>query len=288
MSSARGSGGRKGGGAGGDGGEDGGRPPLKSYHRILSDEMSLADSEMERPAGAIAMSGLLAGLGIGISVFLIAVFGTIAPEGSSELLRRVLMGNAYAAGFLLVIFARADLFTEYTTIALLPVMVGRSTVRALGRLWGLVYGANIVGAIVVAYFLVALGSSHGGFEVAALAAAASDLTHTTAGASFLSALLAGWLMGLMSWLIVAARETVSQVIFVWVIGMAIGLGHLHHCITGTAEVVAGMAVSSAIGPGDAAGFLLTSTLGNAVGALIFATIIRYSVAHPREEDPGPR
>lgn len=257
--------------------------PLKSYDRILIQEIRLADQEMERPASAIAVSGLLAGLGIGISLFLIAVFGTVAPD-ASELTRRLLLGNAYAAGFLLVIFARADLFTEYTTIALLPVMVGRSSLRSLGRLWGIVWAANIVGAVVVAYLVVGLGHVHEGYELAPLTAAARDLTEPPLTSITASAVLAGWLMGLMSWLIVAARETVSQVIFVWLIGMVIGLGHLHHSITGTAEVVAGMAISPAIGLADVVRFLGATTLGNAVGALVFATLIRYSVAHPVERE----
>lgn len=254
------------------------RQPLKSYERILHDEIHLADEEMARPAKSIAFSGALAGLGIGISVFLIAVFGTIGPEGGSELTRRLLIGNAYAAGFLLVIFARTDLFTEYTTIALLPVMVGRSRIRSLARLWGIVYAANIFGAVLIAWFLVRLGSAHHGFDVAVLTIAARELTGASVGGMLLSAILAGWLMGLMSWVIVAARETVSQVIFVWIIGVTIGFGQLHHCVTGTAEVAAGMIASTEIGLTELSRFLLFSTLGNAVGALVFASLIRYGVA----------
>lgn len=256
-------------------------PALKSYDHILEQEVLLADAEMGRPTHAIAASGLLAGLGVGVSLFLVAALGTVAPEGTSELTIRLLAGNAYAAGFILVIFARADLFTEYTTIALLPVMLGHSSVRALARLWGIVWSANIVGAVVVAYVVVGLGSIHGGYEVDPLIDAARDLTDTGFGAMTASAVIAGWLMGLMSWLIVAARETVSQVIFIWVIGMIIGFGQLHHSITGTAEVVAGMAAGSGIGVTHVLGFLAASTLGNAIGAILFASLIRYGVAHPR-------
>lgn len=257
---------------------------LKSYDRILEQEIRLADAEMERPATAIAVSGLLAGLGIGISVFLVAVFGSIAPEGTSELGHRLLVGNAYAAGFLLVIFARADLFTEYTTIALLPVMLGHSTVRALARLWGIVWAANIVGAVVAGLAVVGLGSVYGAYEVRPLVDAAAELVEPGFGVITAGAVVAGLLMGHMSWLIVAARETVSQVIFVWVIGMIIGVGHLHHSITGTAEVVAGMASGKGIGLTDVLVFLTASTLGNAMGAVIFATLIRYSVAHTTRHD----
>lgn len=254
--------------------------PLKSYDRILEQEIRLADDEMERPASAIAISGLLAGLGVGISVFLVAVFGSIAPEGTSELGHRLLVGTAYAAGFVLVIFARADLFTEYTTIALLPVMLGHSTVRALARLWAIVWATNIVGAVAAGLAVVWLGSVYDAYDAAPLADAAAELIEPGFGVITASAIIAGLLMGHMSWLIVAARETVSQVIFVWVIGMIIGIGHLHHSITGTSEVVAGMAAGAQIGLTEILWFLAASTLGNAMGAVLFASLIRYSVAHP--------
>jgi formate-nitrite transporter family protein len=264
----------------GDHGPERDREPLKSYERILTEEIRLADAEMDRPASAIAVSGLLAGLGVGISVLLVAVFGTVTPEGTSELVHRILLGNAYAAGFLLVIFARADLFTEYTTIALLPVMLGHSTVRSLARLWGIVWAANIVGATVAGAAVAGLSAIHGPVELAPLTDAALELVRPEFGAIVASAVVAGWLMGLLSWLIIAARETISQVVFVWAIGMIIGLAHLHHSITGTAEAVAGMVASPLIGVSDVLHLLAASTLGNALGAVLFATLIRYSVAHP--------
>jgi formate-nitrite transporter family protein len=43
---------------------------------------------------------------------------------------------------------------------------------------------------------------------------------------FLRSNLAGWLIGVMSWLVSAGRDTTSQVLFVWPIAMTIGLGRL--------------------------------------------------------------
>lgn len=251
--------------------------PLKSHSRILDEELALADEEMERPAAAIAASALLAGLTVGISVLLIAMIASLPGVEPDTLLHRFLVGNAYAAGFIVVIFARADLFTEYTTIALVPVMLGRSSIGALARLWGIVYAANLVGAFAVAAFLVWVGQGHGFVAPGAFGEAAHGLVGHSVTGMVLSAVLAGWLMGLMSWLIVAGRETISQVIFVWVIGTTIGTAALHHSITGSAEVAAALFAGELEATLDLVRFVAASTAGNALGAVAFASLARYSV-----------
>lgn len=256
--------------------------PLKSYRRILDEELVLADAELNRPGFAIAASGLLAGLSVCVSVLLIAVLHATAPD-LPELTRRFFSGAAYATGFLLVIFARADLFTEYTTVTLLPVMLGRSSVAALGRLWGLVYAANLVGVTAGAAFIVALGAAHAGHDPAVLADLGARLVDRTTRGLLLSAVLVGWLMGLLSWLIVAARETTSQLLFVFLIGTIIGFAELPHCITGSAEVLGGIFAGSAIEGGDFAAFLGITTTGNALGSVAFALVARYAVARPTRE-----
>lgn len=264
--------------------DDDGSLPLKPNRRMLTDEIALADAELSRPAGAMAASGLLAGLGVCISVFLIAVMQTHANPALPELARRFFIGNAYAAGFLIVIFARADLFTEYTTITLLPVFMGRSSVRSLARLWGIVYATNLVGALAGAAFLVLLGRGDEAFRVDGLGVVAAELAHGPPGAMFLGAVLAGWLMGLLSWLVVAARETMSQLAFVWVIGTVIGFGLLPHSITGSAEVGAALLAGVGVEAPAVLRFVGISTLGNAVGSVVFALLILYAVKRAPEDD----
>ncbi|MEP6780800.1 MAG: formate/nitrite transporter family protein [Gemmatimonadaceae bacterium] len=42
--------------------------------------------------------------------------------------------------------SRSELFTEHTTLAILPLLSGRTTVARVARLWSLVYVGNMVGA----------------------------------------------------------------------------------------------------------------------------------------------
>lgn len=250
--------------------------PLKSYGLILEQELGLAEEEIRRPTMAILTSGLLAGLTLGTSIFLGVSALTALGEEANELVRRVVMGQAYAVGFVLVIFARADLFTEYTTIAILPVLLRRSSVRELARLWGLVYASNMIGALLIAGFLLLLLGG-GTPEAESLGGLSRELLDFRVTGMLASAVFAGWLMGLLSWLVIAARETISQIVFVWIVGASLGLGPLHHSITGTIEVATAFLAGAGASAGDLGSFILWSTLGNAIGGVAFALLIRQGI-----------
>jgi formate/nitrite transporter FocA (FNT family) len=84
-------------------------------------------------------------------------------------------------------------------------------------------------------------------------------------------------MGLLSWVVAASRDTISQIVLVWLIATVIGLGRLHHVVVGSVEVLAG-AFSGAVSAADYGHFLLWTTLGNVVGGSFFVALIKYSYA----------
>jgi formate-nitrite transporter family protein len=144
-------------------------------------------------------------------------------------------------------------------------------------LWGIVYVSNLLAAAAFAVLAVQLASAMKLAEPAAFGLIGHELTRHSGGAILLSSLLAGWLMGLMSWLVSAARETISQIFVVWLIAFAIGFLGLHHVVTGTVEVLAAVYAGANVSWTAYWRFLAWATLGNVLGGLIFALLIRYSV-----------
>jgi formate/nitrite transporter FocA (FNT family) len=92
---------------------------------------------------------------------------------------------------------------------------------------------------------------------------------------FFSGLLAGWLMGLLSWLVSAARDTTSQVLLVGIITWSIGIAHLHHAVVGSVEVLAGIFARQGVTFADFGHFLIWTTLGNAAGGVFFVALFKY-------------
>jgi formate/nitrite transporter FocA (FNT family) len=93
---------------------------------------------------------------------------------------------------------------------------------------------------------------------------------------FLGGLLAGWLMGLLSWLVTAARDTISQIVIVWVIASVIGFAHLQHPIVGSVEVLAAVFSKQGVTMDDYGRFLLWSTIGSALGGVVFVALVKFS------------
>jgi formate/nitrite transporter FocA (FNT family) len=252
-----------------------GQEPQKSYETILEQEIAAGLTELERPAKALLLSGLSAGLDVSLGLLLMAVMHTLTDGVLIKPVSEILIALTYASGFLFVILGRTELFTEHTTLAVLPVLDGRASLRQLGRLWGLIYSANQVGAAAFAAFLVFLGPRLGIIEPRVFGEIASGLVEPPGWVILLSAVLAGWLMGLLSWLVAASRDTIGQIFIVLLVTTAIGLCHLHHAVVGTAEVLAGVFSGEGATLADFGKFLLWATLGNMIGGFFFVALIKF-------------
>ncbi len=249
--------------------------PRKPARRILEQEISEGLGEIRRSPTGLFISGLSAGLDVGFSLFLMAVMYTYVHGQLSEPVVQILVANMYAVGFIFVIVGRSELFTEHTALATLPVLNGNATLGDLARLWGLVYAANLLGATIFAVLATVIGPSLGVIDPLAFGWIAHHVVDHPWWVILLSAVLAGWMMGLLSWLVAAGRDTISQIFLVWLVTTAIGFGKLHHSIVGTVEVLAGLFAGQDITIADFGHFLLWTTIGNSIGGVVFVALIKY-------------
>jgi hypothetical protein len=107
------------------------------------------DDELQRPAMALAWSALAAGLSMGFSFIAEAILQTHLPDRPW---RPLISKTGYCVGFLVVILARQQLFTENTLTVILPLLQRKSQrilFRVL-RVWGVVLAANLVGTYLFA------------------------------------------------------------------------------------------------------------------------------------------
>jgi len=265
----------------------------KSYRTILAQEIEEGLVELNRPTSGQFLSGLSAGLDIGFGPFLVAILLAMPREGLPAPLFELLVASAYAIGFVFVILGRSDLFTEQTTLAVLPVLHGRASYGELVNVWVTVYAANILGGAIFAAIAVYTGQEIGAFSSAALADISRGLIRYSWQGTLLGAVLAGWLMGLLSWLVRATRDTVSILFVVWILAGAIGFAHLPHSIAGNVEVLFGV-FAGHVDVTSYLAFLAVATLGNAIGGTVFVALIKHSHAmrggnepkSVRVEEPG--
>ena len=257
--------------------------PKMASRQILHHEIAEGMDALERPIVGLFISGLSAGLDIGFSLFLMAVMLTHAKGALPKPVVELLVANMAAVGFIFVILGRSELFTEQTTLAVLPVLDGQASLWTLARLWGVVYIANLAGAAAFAGLVTLVGPDLGVIQPWAFGEIAHRLTDHPAHAIFLGGLLAGWLMGLLSWLVAAGRDTISQIVLVWIVTAAIGFANLQHAVLGSVEVLAGAFSGQGIGPRDVGRFLLWATLGNTVGGVVFVAFLKYGQSRPEAQ-----
>ncbi|MFC6718018.1 formate/nitrite transporter family protein [Natrialbaceae archaeon GCM10025810] len=240
---------------------------------------SLIDSgfhEIHRETTGLLLSGFSAGLDIGFGPLLMAVVLTLSEGGYGDLRTEVLLASAYSVGFVFVVIGRSELFTEHTTVAVMPVLDGRASYRGLARLWGLVYVSNVVGGAMFTLLVVTMFPDLGVASPEAFADIAHKLVDHDLDWLFVAGIFAGWLMGLLAWLVSAAQETTSRVLFVWLVTASIGILHLPHSIAGNVEVLFGVFLSPEVSVLDYAKFLSLATLGNAVGGVVFVGLLKYT------------
>jgi formate/nitrite transporter FocA (FNT family) len=258
-------------------------PSKLASPEILSREVEEGLRALERPVIGLFVSGLSAGLDLGFSLLLMAVMLTHAEGTLPAPIVKLLVANMYAVGFIFVVLGRSELFTEQTTLAVLPVLSRRASVGALLRLWAVVYGANLIGAAMFAWLATSIGPLIGAIDPRAFGVIAHHLTDHTGIAILMSGILAGWLMGLLSWLVAAGRDTISQIVLVWLITTAIGFAGLLHVVLGAVEVLAGAFSGQGVRPGDVGRFLLWATLGKILGGAVFVAIVKYGHARPEAQ-----
>lgn len=247
----------------------------KSHGEILKQQIIEGQETYDKNTISILLSSLTAGLEIGFSYLLLCtlysfLFGKVEQDTIFKL-----MSFVYPIGFIMVILGQSILFTEQTSLLTLPVLNKKRTLRSLLKLWGLVIAGNITGGCFMAFLMVWIGPKLGIFDLQSIEAIAVHVSHYSTWVILVSAILAGWLMGLLSWLIAASKDTLSRIVIIFMITAVLAFAGLHHSIVGNVEVFAGLISSAKISWADYLAFQSVSLIGNALGGAVFVALLKY-------------
>ncbi|MBB5211739.1 formate/nitrite transporter family protein [Microbulbifer hydrolyticus] len=249
----------------------------KSDSEILQEQMQDSLHEYRRNNHSLFLSSLAAGLEIGFSLFLMAAFYSHFSAENDQRTMYMLMALSYPIGFMLVIIGRSDLFTEHTTLAILPVLSGRQKIPGLMRVWALIYSGNMLGALLFSILFVQFVDMTDRLDGGVFAYYAKKLLGDNISGQFVGAIFAGWLMGLLGWMVASSAETISRMAVIALITFVIGLGGLAHCIAGAVGIFCALlSESSGISYVNGLLFLIVATIGNTIGGSIFVGFVKYS------------
>lgn len=251
-----------------------------SAEEIHDNVSEAAKEELDRPASELIWSALASGLLVGFSFLAVGFLTTLVPPAYHTLATAV----AYPLGFVYVVHARHQLFTENTLEPVIPLLEKRDgkTLRQLLRLWAIVLPVNLVGALIFAEVLAHTQVVEPRLLTPLLDAARVS-TEGGAQLVFYKGIWAGWLIALMAWLIAATHDTTAQIILVWLTTAPIAAFGFRHSIAGAVEAFYRSAVGDAPWSQMIFSFEIPAILGNIVGGVVLVALLNHGqVSKARE------
>jgi formate/nitrite transporter len=269
-------------------------PPAAIYKNLVNIGVAKAGLSISK----MIWLGIFAGCYIGFGAHLCTTVSTgwtvkvndvatvIAPFG----LMKFFGGAVFSVGLMLVIIAGAELFTGN---CLMPIalMSKKITMGGMIKNWVVVWIANLVGSILVAWMIGKLSALNDGAIGATAINIAGGKCALTTSQIFVRAILANWLVCLAVVLALAANDVVGKVFGIFFPIMAFVAMGFEHSIANMYFIPAGMfsatlpkaaelatpAMLNALTMANAVRNIVWATLGNIVGGSIMVGMIYWVV-----------
>jgi formate/nitrite transporter FocA (FNT family) len=261
----------------------------RSPQDIWQDGIDEGERRLTRSASGLAATGFAGGLEIFVGIVAMVVTTAAFTPSLGEPAAHVLGSLAFGVGFVLITVSRAELFTENFHIPVSAVHARRARASALPRMWAITLVLNLVGLTLAA----ALFSVGGVLQPESLETAgtlAATFAERPWHAALLSAIAAGTVMTLFTWVIAAAEDAIARVVLALLVGFVLGVPSLNHAVVSFGELLFALFAGTApFGYGDLARNFALAVAGNLVGGvgIVFATRLAQVRGEPGVEDRSP-
>lgn len=247
--------------------------PAMATHEIIRQE---GEKELERDVWALLWSAIAAGLSMSASLLAKGIFhAQLEGVPGGFLLESI----GYSFGFIIVIMAHQQLFTENTITPVLSVMQHptKNNFSLLLRLWGIVLLGNLIGTAIAAWafgYMPAFdAATHQAFYEIGM-----KVMENSPAQMFCKAIVSGWIVATMVWMFPAAGQ--AKILVILLMTWLIAVADTTHIVVGTIEVLY-LVFTGAIPWQDFVWpFALPTLAGNICGGtFIFALLSHVQIRH---------
>ena len=220
-----------------------------------------------------------------------AALSTAAASGRSGMDAALVKGAVFPVGLILVVVCGAELFTG-NNLLLLPALNRDIKPSAMFKNWGIVYGGNLIGGVLIAVLVVfggVMGDADGSIVQACIATAANKC-NMDFGSILLRGILCNMLVCLAVWASTACKNHGEKILAVYLPVFAFVVLGFEHSIANMYYLSAGLITGARFGitvAGLNIGYallnLLAATLGNMIGGCLIATA--YWLANKEKKAP---
>jgi formate/nitrite transporter FocA (FNT family) len=243
---------------------------MPTAHEIYVQVARNGRHELERSTRALTVSGLAGGMMMGLTPLAMSIVHALLGDGKAATFIAYLL---YPIGFIAVIVGRAQLFTENTLYPVALVLAERKHVGKTLRLWGIVLASNLAGAFFFACLAVKTAALKPEY-VEAMAKLGVEAVNVSTGHAFWSAVIGGWMIALVAWLVSGSHSITGSVMLIWLLAFVVGIGHFAHSIATSGEILAAV-LDRQVAVGAYFGWLWPAVLGNICGGVLLVTLLEY-------------
>ncbi|MER7457827.1 formate/nitrite transporter family protein [Micromonospora sp. NPDC126480] len=233
----------------------------EAFDRILEE----GTVRLARSWPSLAATGTLGGIDVGTGVL-----AYLLVEHSTG--QTLLAGLAFSIGFVALLLARSELFTEDFLVPVTAVAARRAGLRALIRLWVVTLAGNLVGGWLVAWLIT---RAYPELRDTATAVGAYYADLGVNARSFTLAVLAGMVITLMTRTQHATESLGVRLAAAVLFGALLAAGQLFHSVLDSIFMFTALTTGRApFGYLDWLGALAWSAFGNVVGGVGLVAMLR--------------
>ncbi len=251
---------------------------------ILEATIDAAVKKSQLSVRSMILLGLLAGAFIALAGSGANMAGYyLLADPATNGLGKMISGCIFPAGLILVVFAGAELFTG-NNLMLTAVLDKKITARSMLKNWIIVYIANLIGSILIAWMVSCCGllETGGGMLKDVTISIAAAKTSIPFGQAFVRGILCNFLVCLAVWLATAADSTIGKIFSIFFPIWLFVTAGFEHSVANMYFIPAGLFADGGAAAGLTwSGFFITNlipvTLGNIVGGSLLVGGLYYYI-----------
>jgi len=248
------------------------REELGKYDAPVEDELTEAfetivsegAQRLHRTWREVLSTGFAGGLEVATGV--LAMFAVVTETGS-----HLLGGLAFSIGFIALLLARSELFTEGFLVPVTAVVAGRASPAQLAKLWGGTLIANLAGGWIVTWIIL---KAFPEFGRTAIESATKFVNAPLDLRAVCLALLAGSTLTLMTRMQHGTTSDPARIVAAVAGGFLLAGLSLFHSILDSLVIFSALHAGAPFGYGAWLGWFWYTVLLNMAGGLVVVTFLR--------------
>lgn len=226
------------------------------------------------PVLKMLVLGILAGMYIGFGAHVFVLATAAGGDAFQSMVAKLIGAALFPVGLMMVILCGAELFTGNNLLTL-ALMDKKITAGQMLKNWVVVYIGNLIGSVVLAFFLAKSGlfADAAGEKAMAIAAAKTSIPF---GAAVIRGIGCNILVVLACWLQAGAKDLIGKIFAIWFPIMMFVFAGFEHSVANMTYIPLGIFLGADVTWGAfIIANLLPVTIGNLIGGAVFIPFAYY-------------